>query len=102
MSKTNGDGQRSNDGLPVPSHPGYHLVVTEESRSLWEQFDSNVDPSRKGRVILICVAFFYVVTQLAVLGATILSGDLDRFFIFGVGAAVFWLLFYFMWIGVHW
>jgi hypothetical protein len=76
--------------------------VPEESRSLWEQLDSKIEPLRRGRIILISIAAFYIITQSLILAATIFLGDIERFLIFGVGAVFFWLLFYFAWIGVHW
>jgi hypothetical protein len=76
--------------------------MPDESPSLWEQFDSEVEPWRRGRGILICIAAFYIVAQSLILAACILLGNIERFLIFGVGAVFFWLLFYLVWIGVDW
>jgi hypothetical protein len=76
--------------------------MPDESPSLWEQFDSEVEPWRRGRGILICIAAFYIVAQSLILAASILLGNIERFLIFGVGAVFFWLFFYLVWIGVHW
>jgi hypothetical protein len=76
--------------------------MRDESRPLWEQLDSEVEPWRRGRGILICLAAFYIVAQSLILAASILLGNIERFLIFGVGTVFFWLLFYLVWIGVHW
>jgi hypothetical protein len=60
--------------------------MPDESPSLWEQFDSEIEPWRRGRGILICIAAFYIVAQSLILAASILLGNIERFLIFGVGA----------------
>ena len=76
--------------------------MSEETRSLWEIYDSEVPPWRRGRTILICIAFFHFLLQCLLAIGLALSGNLDRIFFFGLAAVLFWLQFYFVWIGVRW
>src|SRR5438105_10984760 len=76
--------------------------MSEETRSLWEIYDSEVPPWRRGRTILTCIAFFHFLLQCLLAIGLALSGNLDRIFFFGLAAVLFWLQFYFVWIGVRW
>jgi len=76
--------------------------MTIEERSLWEIYDSEVPPWRRGRTVLICIGSFNFVLQILVILGLAVSGNLDRIFFFGVAAIIFWLQFYFVWIGVQW
>jgi hypothetical protein len=73
-----------------------------ETRSLWEVYDSETEAWRRGRIILIYVGLFHFVFQVLVVAAQVIIGNLDRVLTFGVIIVFFWLLFYFVWIGVHW
>lgn len=76
--------------------------MAKEERSLWEIYDSEIPPWRRGRNILLCIALFNFALQLLFFGAVALSGTIDRLFLVAGLAVLFWLLFYFVWIGVHW
>lgn|SRR5262249_37099685 len=76
--------------------------MAEEDRSLWEIYDSEVPLWRRGRTILVCIALFNFVLQVLIILGLALSGNLERIFFFGVASVIFWLLFYFIWIGVQW
>jgi len=76
--------------------------MTSEPRSLWELYDSPVEPWRRGRSVLILIGLAHFVLQSLVLLSALLVGDTDHFFIFAVAIVFFWLQFYFVWIGVHW
>jgi hypothetical protein len=73
-----------------------------ETRSLWEQLDSEVEPWRRGRIVLGSIGTFNFLLQSAVLFAAVKEGNLEAVVLFGSVCAVFWLLFYFIWIGVQW
>ena len=50
-----------------------------------------------GSIAVLCVGVqvFFAVSEL-------LLGNLDRFLVFSVNTVGYWLLFYFLWIGIHW
>src|ERR1700719_4348279 len=73
-----------------------------DTRSLWEQCDSEVEPWRRGRAVLIVIAVCYFALQALVVVTTFAFGDFDRVFAFLTGCVIFWLSFYFIWIGVNW
>ena len=77
-------------------------IMTEGGRSLWELYDSEVPPWKGGRTILACIALSHFVLQCLVALAFVLGGSAVRVFAFGFVAVIFWLLFYFVWIGVAW
>jgi len=76
--------------------------MTDDTRSLWEQFDSEVEPWRRGRAALASIGAFYVLLQGAVVYASGQVGNLEVLMGFAATCAVFWLLFYLVWIGVNW
>jgi hypothetical protein len=76
--------------------------MAEETRSLWEQFDSDVEPWRRGRAVLIMIAGGYLILQALSITADIAVGNIERLLAFSTGCVIFWLLFYLIWIGVHW
>ena len=76
--------------------------MSSETRSLWEQFDSEVELWRRGRLFLIFIGLFQFLTQAIVIMAAAFLGNLERAAGLAAGALLFWLLFYFVWTGVHW
>lgn len=73
-----------------------------DTRSLWEQYDSEVEPWRRGRMVLGSIGTFYFLLQAAVFIAAVKQGNIEAIVLFGAVCAIFWLFFYFIWIGVQW
>src|SRR6266702_501096 len=73
-----------------------------ETRSLWEQLDSEVEPWRRGRLVLVSIGSFYLLLQVVSLFANLRLGNLEALSVSAASCAVFWLLFYLIWIGVNW
>jgi hypothetical protein len=73
-----------------------------ETRSLWERYDSETEPWKRGRLILILIGVFHLALQVIFIGSTAVTGNLERSALVAVGSIFFWLLFYFVWIGIHW
>lgn len=76
--------------------------MREDTRSLWEQYDSEVEPWRRGRAVLFVIGLVYLSFQVLRLWATLTGGNLNAFLALAAFCSVFWLLFYFIWIGVNW
>lgn len=77
--------------------------MPQESKSIWELYHSSeLVLWRRGRIVLIAIGAFYFVTQGLVLSVEILSGNIERLLSLAIGVTFFWLLFYLIWIGVHW
>ena len=76
--------------------------MPRETRSLWEQLDSEVEPWRRGRMVLVSIAAFYLVLQGYIVYQDLLNENLEQLLAVGASCAVFWLLFYLIWIGVNW
>jgi hypothetical protein len=75
---------------------------SNETRSLWEVYESETEPWKRGRMILVLVGLFYSITQGLIFAATIFSGNIEWALIFAVNVVFFWFLFYLIWIGIHW
>jgi hypothetical protein len=73
-----------------------------EARSLWEIYDSETELWRRGRVILVLIGLFHFGSQGILILSALFNGNLERTFIIAGTVVLFWLLFYFVWIGVHW
>src|SRR5215212_5405726 len=76
--------------------------MADETRSLWEIYDSEIEPWRKGRTILVLIGGFFFFVQLLTFAAFTLGGNLERALIFAVNVVFFWFVFYLIWIGLHW
>jgi len=76
--------------------------MRDETRSLWEQLDSNVEPWRRGRVVLVLIALFACALQALTLAGQFLVGNAELLPTLIVDFALFWLQFYLIWIGVQW
>jgi hypothetical protein len=76
--------------------------MPSETRSLWEQLDSDVEPWRRGRVALTSIGIFYLLLQSFSAYQNIKFGNLEALIGFAAFCAVFWLQFYLIWIGVNW
>jgi hypothetical protein len=76
--------------------------MAEDTRSLWEQYHSEVEPWRRGRAILVTIGCGYFISQALIAAAEIASGNIEQLLVSSIGFIVFWLQFYFIWIGVHW
>lgn len=75
-------------------------MQTEDPPSLWNFGET--EPWRRGRVVLISFALTTFLFQALVLGALIFAGNIEQLFVQGIALLLFWLQFYFIWIGVHW
>ena len=76
--------------------------MTDETRSLWEVYESETEPWKRGRTILMWIGLFYFITQLLSFGVAILVGRIEQALLFAANACIFWFVFYLIWIGVHW
>src|SRR5437667_1700900 len=73
-----------------------------EVEPLWRTVVGETEPWRRGRMFLILLAILTFCVQCLTLGFCIVSGDIERLFISGIFVLIFWLQYYFIWIGVHW
>jgi hypothetical protein len=69
---------------------------------LWKEVVGDTEPWRRGRKFLVLYASINLINQGLVLGDLIVRGFLDPLIFSGAVAALFWLQFYFIWIGVTW
>ena len=76
--------------------------MREDTRSLWEQYHSEVEPWRRGRAVLVLIALLYLVLQAVDLTAHIALGNIELLLPMVSGFVVFWLQFYLIWIGINW
>ena len=76
--------------------------MPDELRSLWEQLDSEVEPWRRGRAALISIGLLNLLFQALHLASGLILGRIEEVLIFAAIYVLFWLLFYFIWIGIHW
>ena len=77
-------------------------IGPERPEPLWREVVGDTEPWRRGRWFLIALAVWTFATQCLVIGSQILVGRIELVLVASVGAIIFWLLFYFIWIGVHW
>jgi hypothetical protein len=76
--------------------------MREDTRSLWEQYHSDVEPWRRGRVVLILIGLLNFVLQGLDLTAQISFGNIELLLPTVSGFVFFWLQFYLIWIGINW
>jgi hypothetical protein len=73
-----------------------------EVEPLWRSVVGDTEPWRRGRLFLILLAILTFCLQSLTLGLDLVSGDIEHLLFTGIFALVFWLQYYFIWIGVHW
>ena len=73
-----------------------------EIQPLWREVVGDTEPWRRGRLFLIIFGVLTFCLQCLSFGGIILAGDIERALILGIGAVIFWLQYYLIWIGVHW
>ena len=74
----------------------------EEPEPLWRDVVGDTEPWRRGRVFLVALGIWTLLTQLLLVGSAIFVGRVEVVLAAGAGALVWWLLFYCIWVGVHW
>ncbi len=77
-------------------------MKSDDPEPMWRTVVGDTEPWRRGRVFLVALAVWTLLSQSLVLGSEILLGRIEILLLGGAGALIFWLLFYFIWIGVHW
>jgi uncharacterized protein (DUF983 family) len=75
---------------------------SREVEPLWRAAVGETEPWRRGRLFLVLLAVLTFCLQCLSFGRIILAGDIQRALVLGIVGVVFWLQFYFIWIGVHW
>ena len=74
----------------------------DQPEPLWREVVGDTEPWRRGRLFLILLAVWEVLIQCIRVGTEILLGRIEVLLGVAIGAMIFWLLYYFIWIGVHW
>ena len=69
---------------------------------LWKEVLGDTEPWRRGRVFLVIVGCVTLLLQGLLVANAIILGFIDFALFQGIVALGFWLLFYFIWIGIHW
>src|SRR5258708_30529294 len=77
-------------------------MKSTEPEPLWRVVVGDTEPWRRGRIFLIVFAVLSALNQILLFGLMMLNGAVEALLGFGFGAALFWLQFYFIWIGIHW
>lgn len=73
-----------------------------EVEPLWRAVVGDTEPWRRGRSFLIVIASFAFALQCLAFGQGIVTGAIEYVLVQTIFALLFWLQFYFIWIGVHW
>jgi hypothetical protein len=78
-------------------------VTAPETTPLWrEVVIGDTEPWRRGRLFLVILALIALLFQGLSLGHGIVTGAIEFVLVQGIFSVIFWLQFYFIWIGVHW
>jgi hypothetical protein len=77
-------------------------VPADVPEPLWQSVVGDKEPWRRGRLFLVGFAVLSALSDLFVCAVFILGGFVEVLLAFVIARAVFWLQFYFIWIGVHW
>lgn len=76
--------------------------MSDDVEPLWRSVVGEREPWRRGRLFLITTGVLAALSQLYLLALGIFGGLLDQVIADAIGILLFWLAFYFIWIGVHW
>lgn len=75
---------------------------SREPEPLWRAVVGDTEPWRRGRLFLVLLAVVTFCLQTLMLGLGIVVGDIVGVLTLGIFGLIFWLQYYFIWIGVHW
>jgi hypothetical protein len=76
--------------------------MSKETRSLWEQLDSEVELWRRGRFAIILILILIGVGQLATAALSIFNGTVDTFVVSLITGWIAFFVIYLVWIGQNW
>jgi hypothetical protein len=76
--------------------------MRQEDRSVWDQLYWDVEPWRRGRVVLVWIAALNFLLQALDVALQIVLGDIERVLFLAAVFVLLWLQFYLIWIGIHW
>ena len=76
--------------------------MVEETRSLWEQLDSDVEQWRRGRLAMILILIAIAAGQLAAAALSVLNDTVDTFVTSLITGWIGFFLIYLIWIGQNW
>src|ERR1041385_6712582 len=85
-----------------PSSERIRFVTAPDNSALWREVLAEEEPWRRGRTFLILVACITFLFQALLLGYGIITGAIEFVLVNALSSLIFWLQFYFIWIGVHW
>ena len=77
-------------------------MTASPDQPLWRELVGDTEPWRRGRIILVILGLFFFVQQSATFVSALLEGRVEQILIFAIAVVLFWLQFYFVWIGIHW
>ncbi|MEP6936978.1 MAG: hypothetical protein ABI871_02810 [Chthoniobacterales bacterium] len=77
-------------------------MKTREPEPLWREVVGDTEPWRRGRLALITFGAFMFINHALVLAGKVLTGNVERLLIMAIFMVIWWLQFYFIWIGLHW
>ncbi|MFN2475702.1 MAG: hypothetical protein ABR526_05090 [Chthoniobacterales bacterium] len=76
--------------------------MTDTPPPLWQSVVGDTEPWRRGRLALVILAVLTALMQAFTLSRLVLTGAIEAVAIQASLAALFWLQFYFIWIGIQW
>lgn len=77
-------------------------MASDVPEPLWRVVVGETEPWRRGRLFLILLAIWQFLSQIVLLGSQVIHGSLEAIVSLVLWSLIFWLSFYFIWIGVHW
>lgn len=77
-------------------------MKTDAPEPLWREIVGDTEPWRRGRMLLVSVAFINLLGQVLIAYSTMLVGAVEVMLFVAVTILTWWLLFAFIWFGTHW
>jgi hypothetical protein len=73
-----------------------------ETQPLWRELVGDTEPWRKGRIIVAVIIALDLVGRTLLIADWVIVGNIDQIFVQSIAGVIALLLFYFIWIGIHW
>jgi hypothetical protein len=77
-------------------------MSVNDPQPLWREVVGETEPWRRGRMFLILLGALTLCFQCLGLWLYISTADIEWLLFLSIGIVLFWLQFYFIWVGVHW
>lgn len=77
-------------------------MKSQDPEPLWREIVGDTEPWRRGRIVVAVIIALDLMGRSILIAASVITGRIDQILIQSMASVIALLLFYFIWIGIHW